>query len=61
MSNIPLGEATKITNRGILIKLVCGDIIDGQNDLDVPLLRLRHQSGDLLRSSLIKERVADLE
>jgi len=31
---------------GIFVKLVCGDVVDGKDDLDVVLLRLFDQSCD---------------
>ncbi len=45
---------------GILVKLVCGDVVDRKDDLDLVLLCLFDQSCDFLRSRKVEERIADL-
>ena len=49
------------THRGILVKLVGSDVVDGEHNLDVALLGLLDQRSDLLGSGRIEEGLADLE
>ena len=49
------------TYRGILVELVGGDVVDGEDELDVVLLGLVNERLNVLRTSLVKERVADLQ
>lgn len=45
---------------GILVELVGGDVVNGEDELDIVLLGLLDQRGYLLRASSIEEGVADL-
>lgn len=57
-----LGNAVGIggvANLGVLGELVGSDIVDGQDDLDVVLLRLGHEVRDGLGAGLIEQGVAD--
>ena len=40
---------------------VGGDVVDGQDELDVVLLGLLHEAGDLLGAGLVEERVANAD
>ena len=48
------------TYRGVLVKLVGGDVVDGEDELDVVLLGLVNERLNVLRAGLIEQRVADL-
>jgi hypothetical protein len=45
---------------GVFVELVGGDVVDGEYKLDIVLLSLLDEVFDLLRPSLIEERLADL-
>jgi hypothetical protein len=49
-----------IADLGILVELVCDDIVNREDDLDIILLGLLDECSDLLGSRLVEERVADL-
>lgn len=49
------------TSFGILVELVGGDEVNGEDDLDVVLLCLLNESVDLLGTSLVVEGVSNLE
>ena len=50
-----------IANIGILVKLVGGDVVDRQNNLDVVLLRLLNKVLDRLAASLVEQAVTNLD
>lgn len=45
----------------VLGEFISNDVVNGEDDLDVPLLRLCDQARDLFRSWSIEERIANLE
>ena len=45
---------------GILVELVGGDVVDGEDELDIVLLCLFNEDLDLLGSLGVKERSTDL-
>lgn len=47
-------------NLRILIELVCSDVVDWEDQLDIVLLGLLNEFSDLLGSRLIEKRVANL-
>jgi hypothetical protein len=49
------------THRRILVKFVAGNVVDGEDKLDVVLLGFFDQPSNLFGSRSIKERVADLK
>lgn len=53
----PDGSKTYLS---ILVELVCGDIVDWEDDFDAFRFRLLHQLGDFLRARGVEEGVADL-
>lgn len=40
---------------GVFVEVIGGDIVNGENELDVVLLRFLDKCGDLLRTSFIEE------
>lgn len=50
-----------VANLGILGELVGGDVVDGEDKLDVVLLGLLNEAGDNLGSILVEERVSNLD
>ena len=53
-------EANRPTYLRILVELVSSNEVYREDDLDVVCLCLLDEGGDLLRASLVEERVADL-
>lgn len=49
-----------IADLGILVELVCNDIVNREDDLDIILLGFLNECSDFFGSRLIEERVADL-
>ena len=49
-----------VTDLGVLVELVGGDIVDGENELDVVGLCLFDEGSDLFRAVLVKKGVSDL-
>jgi hypothetical protein len=57
-----LGDTLLVGRRadfGVLVELVGGDVVDGEDELDVLRLGLLDEGGDLLGAVLVEERVAD--
>lgn len=51
---------SSFTHLGVVRELVGGDVVDGEVELDTLGLGLLDELGDLLRTSLVEQRLADL-
>ena len=49
-----------VSDLGVLVKFVGGDIVDGENELDVVGFCLFNEGSDLFRAILVEKRLSDL-
>jgi hypothetical protein len=56
----PKYSSSSIAHLGVVRKLVGGNVVDGEVELDTLGLGLLDELGDLLRTSLVEQRLADL-